>query len=293
MTITASDFDFIRGLVRRQAAIVLEPGKEYLAENRLHPVAKKEGMGSVEELVRALRPGSRTDLEAKVVDALTTNETSFFRDGHPWDALRDDLLPSIIKERSLTRTLTVWCAACASGQEPYTLALLLREHFGAVLDGWSVRIIATDISPSMLDRARAGRYTQLEVNRGLPASLLVRYFHRAGLEWELDERVRSMVEFRGLNLAEPGDWTRLPAFDLVLLRNVLIYFDADTKRSILTRARRHLQPGGLLFLGSSETTLNLVDGFSRVQSGRTICYRNDGPGGGAAQRGDAHASARR
>ncbi len=270
-TINASDFDYIRDLVRREAAIVLEPGKEYLAENRLHPVARQAGLDSVGDLVRQLRVGSG-ELQGKVIDALTTNETSFFRDAHPWDALRDDLLPQLIERRAAKRTLTIWCAASSSGQEPYTLAILLKEHFGAALDGWIVRILATDISPTMIERARTGTYSQLEVNRGLPAPLLVKHFSRTGMQWQLNDDVRSMVEFRLMNLDVAADYDRLPMCDLVLIRNVLIYFDVPTKRDILTRCRDHLRPDGYLFLGSSETTLNVVEGFERVQSGKTICY---------------------
>jgi chemotaxis protein methyltransferase CheR len=270
--ITASDFDYIRDLVRREAAIVLEPGKEYLAENRLHPVARQAGLDSVGALVRQLKIGAG-ELQGLVVDALTTNETSFFRDAHPWDALRDDLLPQLIERRADKRMLTIWCAASSSGQEPYTLALLLREHFAAALEGWTVRILATDISPSMIDRARTGRYSQLEVNRGLPAPLLLKHFTRAGMQWQLNDDVRSMVEFRLMNLDEASEYDRLPMADLILIRNVLIYFDVATKRDILTRSRDHLRPDGYLFLGSSETTLNVVEGFERVQSGKTICYR--------------------
>ena len=270
-TINASDFDYIRDLVRREAAIVLEPGKEYLAENRLHPVARQAGLDSVGDLVRQLRDGS-DELQGKVVDALTTNETSFFRDAHPWDALRDDLLPQLIERRADKRMLTIWCAASSSGQEPYTLAILLKEHFGAEVDGWIVRILATDISTTMIERARTGTYSQLEVNRGLPAPLLVKHFSRAGMQWQLNDDVRSMVEFRLMNLDVAADYDRLPMCDLVLIRNVLIYFDVPTKRDILTRCRDHLRPDGYLFLGSSETTLNVVEGFERVQSGKTICY---------------------
>lgn len=271
-TITPSDFDYIRDLVRREAAIVLEPGKEYLAENRLHPVARSAGLESVEALVKQLRCGSG-DLRELVVDALTTNETSFFRDVHPWEALRTELIPQLLERRAAQRTLTVWCAASSSGQEPYTLALLLQEHFASELDGWIVRIIATDISPTMIEKARAGKYTQLEVNRGLPAPLLVKHFERAGMHWQLSSSIRSMVEYRLMNLDEPAAYDRLPMCDLVFIRNVLIYFDLETKREILTRTRDLLRPDGFLFLGSSETTLNVVDGFERVQSGPTICYR--------------------
>ncbi|HET7488085.1 MAG TPA: protein-glutamate O-methyltransferase CheR [Acidimicrobiales bacterium] len=271
-TITASDFEFIADLVRREAAIVLEPGKEYLAENRLHPVARKEGIESISALVDRLRRGA-PELREKVVDALTTNETSFFRDGHPWEAIRTDLLPQLIERRKDTRMLTVWCAASSSGQEPFTLAMLLREHFAAALDGWTVRIISTDISPTMIERCKRGRYSQLEVNRGLPAMLLVKHFTRAGTEWELNQDVRSMVEFRLMNLADPEHYRRLPMLDLVLIRNVLIYFDLDTRRDILGRTRDHLRGDGYLFLGSSETTVNVAEGFERVSSGRTICYQ--------------------
>jgi chemotaxis protein methyltransferase CheR len=270
--ITASDFDFICDLVRRNAAIVLEPGKEYLAENRLHPVARKEGLESVADLVSQLRRGA-PQLQEKVVDALTTNETSFFRDGHPWDALRTDLLPQLIARRSATRTLTAWCAASSSGQEPYTLAMLLRQHFAEQLAGWTVRIISTDISPTMIDRCRRGAYSQLEVNRGLPALLLLEHFTKVGTEWLLNDDVRSMVEFRVMNLADPTQYRRLPMLDLVLLRNVLIYFDLGTRREILTTTREHLRPDAYLFLGSAETTVNVAGGFERVTSGRTTCYR--------------------
>lgn len=270
--ITASDFDFIRDLVRREAAIVLEPGKEYLAQNRLHPVARQAGLETVGALVHKLRRGS-DELQGKVIDALTTNETSFFRDAHPWETMRASLLPELIERRAGTRTLTVWCAASSSGQEPYTLALLLREHFADVLEGWKVRILATDISPSMIERGRTGRFSQLEVNRGLPAPLLVEHFTRCGMQWQLNDDVRSMVEFRLMNLDDVTEYARLPEFDLILIRNVLIYFDLPTKREILTRCQGRLRSDGYLFLGSSETTLNVVDGFKRVQHGKTICYR--------------------
>jgi chemotaxis protein methyltransferase CheR len=270
--ITSSDFDYICDLVRREAAIVLEPGKEYLAENRLHPVAREAGLESVGALVHQLRGGA-DHLQTKVIDALTTNETSFFRDAHPWDALRDELIPKLIERRAASRMLTIWCAASSSGQEPYTLALLLKEHFAAQLEGWMVRILATDISPTMIERAGEGIYSQLEVNRGLPAPLLVKHFTRHGMKWQINADVRSMVEYRLMNLDLAGDYDRLPMCDLVLIRNVLIYFDLPTKRDILTRCRERLRPDGFLFLGSSETTLNVVEGFERVQSGKTICYQ--------------------
>lgn len=271
-TITATDFDWLCDLVRRESAIVLEPGKEYLAESRLHPIARQRGYETVGDLLRHLRSTTAEDLHLDVVDAMTTNETSFFRDTHPWETLRTEIVPELLDRNRLTRRLTIWCGAASSGQEPYTLALLLREHFESQLQGWQVRIVATDLSPTMLARTAAGRYSQLEVNRGLPATMLVRWFRRRGMEWELDESIRSMVRTARVNLADERTWGAVPKADLVLLRNVLIYFDVPTKQSILHAVHRRLEPAAPLFLGSSETTLALVSCFERVQRGKTIYY---------------------
>jgi chemotaxis protein methyltransferase CheR len=268
---SAAEFAYLADVVRQDAAIVLEPGKEYLVESRLQPLARKTGLGSLAELVRALRAGNRA-LREQVVDAMTTNETSFFRDAHPWEALRKSVLPELIARRAATRSLDIWCGACSSGQEPYTLGLLLKEHFASQLVGWRVRILATDISESMLERTRKGRYSQLEVNRGLPAPMLVRYFAREGLEWQLEPEVRAMVERRRFNLADESGWGLMGPFDLVLVRNVLIYFDVSTKQRILRNIRRRLRPDGTFFLGSCETTIGLVDDFERVVDGKTIYY---------------------
>lgn len=204
---------------------------------------------------------------------MTTNETSFFRDLHPFETLRTTVLPDVIARRASERRLHLWSAACSSGQEPYTIALVLREHFPA-LAGWTVRLVATDLSREILARARAGRYSQLEVNRGLPAPLLTKHFTREGMEWQLKDEVRRMVEFRELNLLEA--WSGLADLDIVFIRNVLIYFDQDIKRGILGRVHRALRPGGYLFLGGAETTLNLDDRFERLHIGKTPCYRRRG-----------------
>ena len=272
MSLAAPDFDYIAQLVHRRSAIVLEPGKEYLAESRLESVARENGLQSVTELVHHMRSGSM-DLGDAVVDAMTTNETSFFRDIHPFDALRESVLPELIAARRVARSLTIWCAATSSGQEPYSLAMILREHFPEVRD-WQIRIIATDISPSMLTRTREGRYSQLEVNRGLPASLLVKYFTRDGMHWVVAEELRRMVSTQFLNLAER--WPVLPPFDLILMRNVLIYFDVATKQQILGKVRQQLRPDGLLLLGGAETTMNLDANFERVPHGRSTWYRPTG-----------------
>lgn len=270
MTLTAADFDYIRDLVRREAAIVLEPGKEYLALTRLDPIARNEGLGSVSDLVARLRAQGRSPLHDEVVDALTTNETSFFRDLHPFESLRTHVLPELVERNAWRGSLSIWCAACSTGQEPYSVAMLIREHFPELLR-WDLRILATDISSSALARAESGRYGQLEVNRGLPAQLLLKYFRRVGAHWELDPEVRRMVRFQRHNLV--GIWPPFPPFDLVFLRNVLIYFDLETKRAVLARIRSILRPGGYLLLGGSETTLNVDDGFERVPIGRTTWYR--------------------
>jgi chemotaxis protein methyltransferase CheR len=265
------DYTFIRDLVRSQSAIVLEPAKAYLIDSRLGPVAKSEGLPGLRQLVTRLRGGDGL-LQRKVVEALTTNETSFFRDIHPFDALRKQVLPELVKSRTTTKLLNVWSAACSTGQEPYSLAILIRENFPALNDGWRVRILATDLATRVLDRARAGTFSQLEINRGLPAALSLKYFRREGLEWIANDSIRQMIEFREMNLATP--WPSLGQMDVIFLRNVLIYFDMDTKKEILRKVRGILRPDGCLFLGAAETTLNLDDAFERVPLEKVGgCYR--------------------
>jgi len=270
VVLSPADSQFLSTLVRQRSAIVLEPEKSYLLLARLSPLARTEGFGSIEAMVAELRNQSFNGLHRKVVEAMTTNETSFFRDLHPFEALRTVVLPDLIRRRQEERRLTIWCAACSSGQEPYTIAMTILEHFPE-LAGWNVRILATDLSSDMVAKSRAGRYGQIEVNRGLPANLLVKYFEKKGMEWVVRPDVQRFCEFRELNLIEP--WGPLPAMDVVFLRNVLIYFDVDTKRSILSNVRKVLPPWGYLFLGGAETTINLGDTFERVQYDRAGCYR--------------------
>jgi len=270
MGLIERDFETVQALVKEHAAIVLEPGKAYLVEARLTPLARREGVESVETLVEELRRAPFGPLHAKVLDAMTTNETSFFRDLHPFEALRTAILPDLIRKREGQRKLHIWCGASSSGQEPYTIAMLLRQHFSHLRE-WSVTLLATDISEEMLARARSGRFSQLEVNRGLPAPLLVRYFKRDGAEWQLEEDVRRLVQFRPLNLVKA--WPPMPPLDLIFLRNVLIYFDLEARRKILARIRRALQPDGYLFLGATETTLHADDAFERVAVERSWAYR--------------------
>jgi chemotaxis protein methyltransferase CheR len=267
--VSTSDFDYISTLVRDRSAIVLEPGKEYLVHARLLPLARKQGLEDIGALVERLKRGDNT-LSTQVVEAMTTNETSFFRDVHPFETLRDDILPDLVEKRATTRTLRIWSAAASTGQEAYTVAMTLREHFPA-LATWNVSILGTDLSTEVLDKAREGRYAQIEVNRGLPAPLLVKYFDRAGPAWRAKPDLRRMVEFKPLNLVKP--WSPLPRMDVVLLRNVLIYFDNATKREVLARARSVMAPDGYLFLGAAETTLQFDGMFERVPRARANCYR--------------------
>jgi len=268
-----ADFDYVRKYVREQAAIVLEPGKEYLVESRLLTLSRKESLGSVDELMVRLRADPKGALHRKVVDAMTTNETSFFRDIHPFDALRKWILPEVIERRAAERKLSLWCGAASTGQEPYSVLMLIAEYFPALLT-WDLRFIATDLSTEVLARARAGRFSQLEVNRGLPASMLVKHFSRQGVEWEVKPELRRRVEFREMNLL--SECSLLPPVDVIFLRNVLIYFDLETKKSILAKTRRVLRPGGYLLLGGAETTLNVDDAFERVVYDKTTCYRIKG-----------------
>jgi chemotaxis protein methyltransferase CheR len=260
---TEQDYDYIRQVLQERSAIVLDSGKQYLVEARLAPLVRQLNLGSISELVRQLRTRPANGLLVQVVEAMVTTETSFFRDVHPFETLRKTVLPELIRLRQEERRLNVWCAACSSGQEPYSLALLLREHFPE-LARWNVQLLATDLSREMLARAREGRYNQIEANRGLPAHLLVKYFQQHGLSWQLREDVRAAVEFRELNLAKP--WPLLPRMDLVFLRNVMIYFEVETKKAILGRLSRVLRPDGYLVLGGAETTFNLDDSYRRVEA---------------------------
>ena len=272
MAISQTDFDYVSRLAHDEAAIVIEPGKEYLVETRLSPLAQKEGFASLAAFIQQLRTEVKVNgLHYKAIDALTTNETLFFRDFHPFEALRRLIVPEILEQRAGLRRLTIWSAACSTGQEPYSLAMLLLEHFPQ-LAGWTVSILATDLSPRVLSLAQAGEYTQLEVNRGLPASYLVKYFTKRGEKWCIKDEVKKLVQFRSMNLIQP--WPVMPPLDLVFIRNVMIYFDVDTKKTILRRTRNCLLPHGYLFLGTAETTTNLDPEYQPVAFGKAVVYRS-------------------
>jgi len=270
VTIDDHDFNYVRQLVRERAAIVLEEGKQYLVANRLSSLARREGLASAQDVILRLRAAPTGPLQRKVVEAMTTTETLFFRDSKPYDALRQTILPALQRLRASERRLHIWSGACSSGQEPYSLGMLLREHFPGLI-GWDLRLIATDLSTEMLTRSKAGRYSQLEIERGLPGPYLAKYFDKVDSEWQIRAELRRMIEFRELNLA--GPWGGLPQVDLILMRNVLIYFDVDTKRQILAKIRKALRPGGFLMLGTAETTVNLDDAFEQIRSDGTSYYR--------------------
>lgn len=271
MAISEVDFDYVSRLAQSEAAIVLEPGKEYLVETRLTPLAQREGFASLAGFIQQLRSGSKTGgLHFKAIDALTTNETSFFRDFHPFESLRQLILPALLEQRANARRLAIWSGACSTGQEPYSLAMLLLEHFPQ-LAPWNVSILATDLSPTVLKMAQEGKYTQFEVNRGLPASYLVKYFTKQADKWCVNDSVKRMVEFRPMNLIQP--WPVMPPLDLVFLRNVMIYFDTETKKTVLRKIRNCLLPHGYLFLGTAETTINLDPHYQPVTQGKAVVYR--------------------
>jgi chemotaxis protein methyltransferase CheR len=272
MSSRASEFSYLCELVKNSTAIALDAQREYLMDARLASVAQREGFGSVSELITRVRTGNSAQLQWKVVEAMTTNETSFFRDVKPFEALRQVVIPTLIKARQNERKLSIWCAACSSGQEPYSISMMLREHFPE-LQSWKVTILATDISTEVLEKSKNGRYTQLDVNRGLPANCLVKYFKKDGVEWEIDESIRKMVEIRRMNLSVA--WPLMPPIDLVMLRNVMIYFPIETKKQILKNMRSVLRPDGYLFLGTAETTINLDVNFT-CESFKNVSYYRPG-----------------
>ncbi len=271
MPLKPENYQFIQEFARQSAAIVLEPGKEYLVKSRLTPIAKQAGFATLNEFIHQLRTNPQgTMFHDQVIDALTTNETSFFRDFYPFELLRQVVIPQLIQQRAPMRKLSIWSAASSTGQEPYTIAMVLKEHFPE-LAGWNVQILATDLSPTVLDRARVGAYSQLEVTRGLPAPFLLKYFTKIDTKWVIKDEVKKLVEFRQMNLVKP--WPILPLFDIIFIRNVMIYFDVESKKSILNRIRGTLQPNGYLFLGTSETTLNLDPGWNSQHVAKATFYQ--------------------
>lgn len=265
------DYKFFEELLRRESGLVITPEKVYLLESRLQPIAQKEGVQGLAGLVQKMRAEKSPVLQRAVVEAMTTNETTFFRDNTPFQRLREDLLPVFMRTRATQRTLRIWSAACSSGQEPYSIAMLLKEYPG--LAGWKFEIIATDLSLDILDQAKKGIYSQFEVQRGLPIQMLVKYFTQQGDKWQVKPELKDMITFKPANLLT--GLSHLGQFDIVFCRNVLIYFDHETKGRVLTSIKEITKPDGVLFLGGAETVLGITDSFKPMADVKGVYVRND------------------
>jgi chemotaxis protein methyltransferase CheR len=261
------DFNLLAKLVKERSGLTLTRDKAYLLESRLLPVARKWNLRTLDDLVSRLRKLPDVAMVRDVVEAMTTNESFFFRDIKPFEQFRTVLLPHLLQARAAKRSLRIWSAACSSGQEAYSLAMLLKEE-KARLAGWNIDIVATDLSTEILAKAQAGLYTQFEVQRGLPIQYLIKYFKQLGDRWQIDASIREMVRYRPLNLLE--DFSALGTFDVVFCRNVLIYFDQPTKAAVLTRLARQLASDGFLYLGGAETVVGITDRFQPMAQNRGV-----------------------
>src|SRR5215212_1849268 len=257
LPVTPPEYEYLRKLLRDHSGLDLSDDKQYLIESRLLPLLRKAGIPGIAELVQKVKGGS-TALTAQVVEAMTTNETFFFRDKSPFDHFRDSIMPEMLQARASRKTIRIWCAAGSTGQEPYSLAICLKE-MSTALTGWRVEILATDISQEMIEKSKAGIYSQFEVQRGLPIQMLVKYFRQNGELWQVNADIRAMVQHRQLNLLH--DFSQLGMFDVIFCRNVLIYFDQETKIGILKRMARLNEPDGFLVLEAAETVVGLTDAF--------------------------------
>jgi chemotaxis protein methyltransferase CheR len=269
--VTPQDFDYLRQLLRQRSGLVLSAEKQYLAESRLLPVARKHGLAGLGDLVTKLKAASTAPLSVDVVEAMTTNESFFFRDKVPFDHFRATIMPALMAARAREKRLRIWCAACATGQEPYSLAMSLKS-IGAALAGWRIEIVATDLSNECLAKAKAGIYSQFEVQRGLPIQLLIKFFSQVGDAWQIAPEIRAMVKFQPLNLL--NDFSALGTFDVVFCRNVLIYFDQDTKIVVLNRLARQMPSDGFLVLGAAETVVGLTHAFKPMNDKRGLYVPN-------------------
>ena len=271
---TPHDYDFLRKCLKDRSGLVLSADKQYLVESRLLPVARKAGVTTLGELVSKLRGAHDPALMTGVVEAMTTNETFFFRDKVPFEHFRATIMPALLEARRAARTIRIWCAAASTGQEPCSLAMYLKEIERDIL-GWRIEMLATDLSGEVLEKARAGIYSQFEVQRGLPIQLLVKHFTRSGEFWQIAPELRAMVRYRQLNLLT--DFSNLGTFDIVFCRNVLIYFDAETKTDVLNRIARVTASDGYLVLGAAETVVGLTNRFKMVADRRGLYAPNLDP----------------
>ncbi len=255
---TPAEFEFLRGFLKARSGLALAPEKRYLAESRLGPLCRRYNLASLSELIGRLRAAGGNDMEVAVVEAMTTNETFFFRDKAPFEIFQQVLLPRYLQTRAAARRLRIWCAAASTGQEPYSLAMILSE-MAAKLTGWRIEIVATDICTEVLEKAKAGLYSQFEVQRGLPIQMVLKYFTQVGDQWQITPAIRGMIDYKPINLIK--EFSHLGSFDIIFCRNVLIYFDAPTKAEVLKRLAAALPDDGTLLLGAAETVLGLSDAF--------------------------------
>ena len=267
---TPTDYEYLRKFLKERSGLDLSADKQYLVESRLLPLARKASLPGIPDLVLKIRNGDGR-LATDVVEAMTTNETFFFRDKVPFDHLRDTIMPGLIQARAARKSLRIWSAASSTGQEPYSIAMCLKE-MGAALAGWRIEIVATDLSQEVLEKCKAGVYSQFEVQRGLPIQLLMKYFTQVGDVWQLNADVRAMVQFRQLNLLQ--DFAHLGTFDVIFCRNVLIYFDQGTKAVIFERMAKGLEADGTLLLGAAESVVGLTDAFRPIAERRGLYQLN-------------------
>jgi chemotaxis protein methyltransferase CheR len=272
--VTPLEYEYLRKLLKERSGLDLSADKQYLVESRLIPLARKAGLMGIGELVQKIKGGA-DELAVDAIEAMTTNETFFFRDKIPFDHLRQSVVPELLQARSASRALRIWCAASSTGQEPYSIAMCLKE-FSAQLIGWRVEIIATDLSLGVLEKARAGIFSQFEVQRGLPIQLLVKHFRQVGELWQLNADIRAMVQHRQLNLMQ--DFSHLGTFDVIFCRNVLIYFDQDTKIGLFNRLAKSLEPDGVLALGAAESVIGMTDVFKPCPERRGLYRPNPARG---------------
>ena len=265
---TPLDYDYLRKLLREHSGLDLSADKQYLIESRLLPLSRNSGLSGISELVKKMKDGS-SSITAQVVEAMTTNETFFFRDKVPFDHFSDSIMPAILRARASRRSVRIWCAAGSTGQEPYSLAMSLKE-MSAALVGWRIEILTTDLSQDVLEKSRTGIYSQFEVQRGLPVQMLVKYFKQTGEFWQINPDIRAMVQHRQLNLLH--DFSQFGPFDVIFCRNVLIYFEQDTKTGIFNRLAKVIEPDGFLVLGAAETVVGLTEVFKPLSDRRGI-YR--------------------
>lgn len=266
---TPTDFEFLSQMLKRRSGLQLTSDKMYLLESRLGPLARKSSLKDLDALVAKLRAGDET-LAKAVTEAMTTNESFFFRDKTPFDHFEKLMLPTLMTARAQQKKLRIWCAAASTGQEPYSLSMIIREK-GAAMKDWRFEILGTDLSTEVLSRAQAGVYSQFEVQRGLPITLLVKYFTKDGDQWRLKDDIRSMVQYKVMNLLDP--FTGMGSFDIVYCRNVLIYFDEPTKRNILERIAQLMPPDGYMLLGAAETVVGITNAFVPVDNARGVYKR--------------------